>query len=316
MCLRSGPGSAWQAALRGARGVQKGTVTLDGIGIDQMRMAAFGGVFLLMALLEAGLPKRQRKSSRWRRWPANWGLILLDSLLVRLVFPIGGAGLALLAQDKGWGLFALLDWPAWLAGVLTFLALDLAVWAQHVASHKVPLFWRIHRVHHADSEVDATTALRFHPAEILLSFLWKGAVICALGGPVEAVLTFEIVLNASAVFGHANLRLPGSFDRGLRWVLVTPDMHRIHHSVIRRETDSNYGFYLSVWDRLFGTYIEAPEKGHEGMEIGLGPALTPKAHSFAFSLSMPFLRTGTAPECPAETGQDQKALNKSSAENI
>lgn len=259
------------------------------IDINHIRMACFGGVFLIMALLEAGLPRRQMENGRLKRWPTNWGLILLDSLLVRLIFPIGGVGLALLAQENGWGLFGLLGWAGLIAGLVTFFVLDLAVWAQHVASHKIPLFWRIHRVHHADSEVDATTALRFHPIEILLSFVWKGLVIVALGGPVEAVLIFEIVLNASAVFGHANIRIPKGFDRLLRLLIVTPDMHRIHHSVIRRETDSNYGFYLSIWDRLFGTYVEEPVKGHEAMEIGLGPSLTPNAHKLPFSLAIPFL---------------------------
>jgi sterol desaturase/sphingolipid hydroxylase (fatty acid hydroxylase superfamily) len=267
------------------------------IDINQLRMASFAGIFLVMALLEAGLPRRELRNGRVKRWPANWGLILLDSLLVRLIFPIGGVGLALLAADKGWGLFGLAGWTGagaglWsglAAGLITFVMLDLAVWFQHLASHKVPLFWRIHRVHHADSEVDATTALRFHPVEILLSFVWKGAVIVALGGPVEAVLIFEIVLNASAVFSHANVRIPDRLDRLLRLAIVTPDMHRIHHSIIHRETDSNYGFYLSVWDRLFGTYTQDPEKGHLGMEIGLGPSLTPRAHSLPFSLMIPFL---------------------------
>ncbi|KZM51449.1 sterol desaturase family protein [Labrenzia sp. OB1] len=262
----------------------------DQIDINQLRMACFAGIFLLMALLEAGLPRRQRTSGRLRRWPANWGLILLDALVVRLIFPIGGVGLALLVVDKGWGLFPLLGLSGLLAGLLTFVALDLAVWFQHLMSHKVPLFWRIHRVHHADSEVDATTGLRFHPVEILLSFIWKGLVIAALGGPVEAVLIFEIVLNGSAIFNHANLRIPLWADRLLRCVIVTPDMHRVHHSVYWRETDSNYGFYFSFWDRLFGTYVDQPEKGHDGMEIGLGPALTPKAHSFLFSLSIPFFK--------------------------
>ncbi|MBN9669298.1 sterol desaturase family protein [Roseibium aggregatum] len=261
------------------------------IDINQLRMACFAGIFLVMALLEAGLPRRRLKNGRVKRWPTNWGLVLLDSLLVRLIFPIGGAGLALLAREHGWGLFGLLGWSGLLAGLFTFMALDLAVWFQHLVSHKVPLFWRIHRVHHADSEVDATTALRFHPIEILLSFVWKGLIIVALGGPVEAVVLFEIVLNASAVFSHANFRIPQGLDRVLRLAIVTPDMHRIHHSVLQRETDSNYGFYLSVWDRLFGTYVEAPEQGHEAMEIGLGPSLTPRAHSFAFSLSIPFLKS-------------------------
>ncbi|WP_420336040.1 sterol desaturase family protein [Roseibium sp.] len=269
------------------------------IDINQLRMACFAGIFLVMALLEAGLPRRRLENGRLKRWPTNWGLILLDSLLVRLIFPIGGVGLALLAQENGWGLFGLLGWSGALAGILTFFALDFAVWGQHVASHKIPWFWRIHRVHHADSEVDATTALRFHPIEILLSFVWKGLVIVALGGPVEAVLIFEIVLNASAVFGHANVRLPLWLDRILRLVIVTPDMHRVHHSVIRRETDSNYGFYLSIWDRMFGTYVDQPEKGHDGMQIGLGAPLTPKAHQLPFSLAIPFLGgSKTKPEEP------------------
>lgn len=263
----------------------------DQIDINQLRMACFGGIFLVMALLEVWLPRRGLKSGRLKRWPTNWGLIVLDATLVRLIFPIGGVGLALLAQEKGWGLFGLFGWSGGLAGLTTFLLLDLAVWFQHLVSHKVPLFWRLHRVHHADSEVDATTALRFHPIEILLSFVWKGGVIVALGGPWEAVLIFEIVLNGSAVFGHANIRIPQRTDRVLRWLIVTPDMHRIHHSVIQRETDSNYGFYLSIWDRLFGTYTHDPEKGHDGMEIGLGPSLTPRAHSFPFSLMIPFVKT-------------------------
>ncbi|MEO1112235.1 MAG: sterol desaturase family protein [Pseudomonadota bacterium] len=278
------------------------------IDINQVRMACFAGIFLLMALLEAGLPRRRLENGRLKRWPTNWGLILLDSLLVRLIFPIGGVGLALLAQENGWGLFGLLGWSGALAGIVTFFALDFAVWGQHVASHKIPIFWRIHRVHHADSEVDATTALRFHPIEILLSFIWKGLVIVALGGPVEAVLVFEIVLNASAVFGHANVRIPLWLDKLLRLVIVTPDMHRVHHSVIRRETDSNYGFYLSIWDRMFGTYVDQPEKGHDGMEIGLGAPLTPKAHQFPFSLAIPFLGSSKArsekPE-PADVHSNQ-----------
>ncbi len=266
------------------------------LDINQIRMACFAGIFLVMALLEAGLPRRALKSGRVKRWPTNWGIILLDSLLVRLIFPIGGVGLALFANEREWGLFGLLGLDGFVAGFLTFMALDLAVWFQHLVSHKVPLFWRVHRVHHADSEVDATTALRFHPIEILLSFIWKGLVIVALGGPVEAVLIFEIVLNASAVFGHANFRIPEKLDRVLRLLIVTPDMHRIHHSVIRRETDSNYGFYLSIWDRLFGTYVQDPEKGHLGMEIGLGPSLTPRAHSFPFSLAIPFLKEARRPD--------------------
>ncbi|GAA0777964.1 sterol desaturase family protein [Roseibium denhamense] len=277
------------------------------IDINHIRMACFGGIFLVMALIEAGLPKRELQSGRLKRWPTNWGFILLDSILVRLIFPIGGVGLALLAQENGWGLFGVFGWSGWVAAIATFIVLDLAVWFQHLVSHKVPLFWRMHRVHHADSEVDATTALRFHPIEILLSFMWKGAVIVALGGPVEAVLIFEIVLNGAAVFNHANAALPAWLDRGLRWLIVTPDMHRVHHSARPEETDSNYGFNLSIWDRVFGTYVAQPRDGHEKMEIGLGPEWTAKAHQLPFSLWIPFMNSGPAP--------DGEPVNKSSSGN-
>lgn len=260
--------------------------TLD---TNTIRMACFGGIFLLMALLEFALPMRDRPLGRLRRWPTNWGLVLLDALLVRLIFPIGGVGLAVLARENGWGLFPLFGWSGGAAGLAAFVILDFAVWLQHLASHKIPVFWRIHRMHHADAEVDVSTALRFHPAEILLSFVWKGAVILALGAPVEAVLVFEIVLNGAAVFNHANASLPRWLDRVLRLAIVTPDMHRVHHSVRPEETDSNYGFNLSFWDRLFGTYVPQPKFGHERMELGLGHELTPRAHHLPFSLWIPFL---------------------------
>ncbi|MEP1931585.1 MAG: sterol desaturase family protein [Roseibium sp.] len=262
---------------------------LKALDTNTIRMICFASIFGVMALLEFVQPKRGQPLGRLKRWPTNWGFILLDSLLVRLIFPIGGVGLALFAQEHGWGLFGLLGWSGVFIGLLCFLALDFAVWLQHLASHKIPVFWRIHRVHHADAEVDVTTALRFHPIEILLSFVWKGAVIVALGGPVEAVLIFEIVLNGAAVFNHANASLPKWLDRLLRLVIVTPDMHRVHHSVLQEETDSNYGFNLSIWDRVFGTYIPQPKGGHTDMELGLGPDLTPRAHQLPFSLSIPFL---------------------------
>nr|WP_134853015.1 sterol desaturase family protein [Roseibium alexandrii] len=269
---------------------------LEGLDTNTIRLACFAGIFGLMAAVEFALPKREQPLGRGKRWPTNWALVVLDAALVRLIFPIGGVGLAMLAFDNGWGLFGWLGWSGVAAWLLTFVILDFAVWFQHWASHKVPLFWRIHRMHHADAEVDVSTALRFHPIEILLSFVWKGAVIVALGGPVEAVLVFEIVLNGAALFNHANASLPGWLDRVLRVVIVTPDMHRVHHSVKRRETDSNYGFNLSVWDRIFRTYVPQPEQGHEGMELGLGPELTPKAHSLPFSLAIPFLKYGRRKE--------------------
>lgn len=262
----------------------------DGLETNTIRMLCFASIFAFMAVLEFALPKREQPLGRKKRWPTNWALVVMDAALVRLIFPIGGVGLALLAQVNGWGLFGLAGWSGAVAWVLTFVILDFAVWLQHLVSHKIPVFWRIHRMHHADAEVDVSTALRFHPLEILLSFIWKGAVIVALGGPVEAVLVFEVVLNGAALFNHANTALPRGLDRVLRLIIVTPDMHRVHHSVKRRETDSNYGFNLSVWDRLFGTYVAQPELGHQGMELGLGPELTPRAHHLPFSLAIPFLK--------------------------
>lgn len=262
---------------------------LEAVDTNTIRMICFGGIFLVMALLEFALPRREQPLGRLKRWPTNWGLVVLDALLVRLIFPIGGVGQALLAQEKGWGLFPVFGWSGVVAGIVAFVILDFAVWLQHLASHKIPVFWRIHRMHHADAEVDVTTALRFHPVEILLSFVWKGAVIVALGGPVEAVLLFEIVLNGAAVFNHANAALPRWLDRVLRLVVVTPDMHRVHHSVRPEETDSNYGFNLSIWDRLFGTYVPQPKAGHTDMELGQGPELTPRAHNLFFSLAIPLL---------------------------
>lgn len=271
---------------------------LKDLDANTIRMVCFFGIFLIMALFEYCLPKRKQPLGRIRRWPTNWGLVVLDAALVRLIFPIGGVGLAMLAETYGWGVFGLLGWGGVVAAILTFVLLDFAVWFQHWASHKVPLFWRIHRMHHADAEVDVSTALRFHPVEILLSFLWKGAVILALGGPAEAVLVFEIVLNGAAIFNHANAALPRWGDRILRLVIVTPDMHRVHHSVLPDETDSNYGFNLSIWDRLFGTYVPQPRLGHEDMELGLGAELTPKAHQFMYSLSIPFVAAGRGGDNP------------------
>ncbi|MTI42731.1 sterol desaturase family protein [Roseibium hamelinense] len=240
-----------------------------------------------MALLEIALPKRDLSIERRGRWPTNWAFVILDSILVRLVFPIGGVGLAYLAAREGWGLFNLVEVPVWIAGIVAFLVLDFIVWLQHWAAHKVPVLWRIHRVHHADGDMDVTTALRFHPVEILLSFVWKGLFIVALGAPVEAVLVFEIVLNGAAMFNHANVALPRWLDAALRLIVVTPDMHRVHHSARMIETDSNYGFNLSIWDRVFATYTDQPEGGHDGMQIGLSEETSKQARRFSWSLLFP-----------------------------
>lgn len=241
-----------------------------------IRLAVFAGVLALMALWEWRLPRRPLSQSRGRRWPANVGLVAVDTLVVRVLFPAGAVGAALLAQSRGWGLFNAVAAPGWLAGAASVVLLDLAIFGQHVLFHHVPVLWRLHRVHHADLDFDVTTGLRFHPVEIVLSMLIKIAAVVAIGAPAAAVLVFEVLLNASSMFTHANVRLPRGLDRAVRWLLVTPEMHRVHHSIVRHETDSNFGFNLSVWDRLFRTYRAQPEAGHLAMTIGLGGFRDPR----------------------------------------
>lgn len=233
-----------------------------------IRLGFFLGVLVLIAIWEVVAPRRRVEIPRLIRWSNNLGLVALDTLLVRLVFPIAAVGLAMMMQDRGWGLFNLVDLSGWLELVLSVLLLDLAIYLQHVLFHKVPLLWRLHRVHHADLEIDVTTGLRFHPVEILLSMGIKFAVVALIGASPVSVLVFEVLLNATAMFNHSNIKLPTRFDRFLRLIVVTPDMHRVHHSIDPRETDSNYGFNLPWWDRLLGTYIAQPRAGHEGMTIG------------------------------------------------
>ncbi|MDX5350023.1 MAG: sterol desaturase family protein [Paracoccaceae bacterium] len=236
------------------------------------RIGVFLGVLLVIAGLERLAPRRRLIQPKARRWATNLGLVVIDALTVRalaLALPILAVAAAVDAGRIGWGLFNALDWPAWVELVLAVLILDLAIWAQHLVTHKVPLFWRFHRVHHADRDFDVTTALRFHPVEIAASALLKVGVVYLIGPAALAVLVFEILLNATAMFNHANLRLPAWLDRLVRLVLVTPDMHRVHHSVHRAEHDSNYGFALSVWDRIFGTYVPEPKAGQREMTVGL-----------------------------------------------
>lgn len=234
-----------------------------------IRMAFFLGVLVAMALWEVAAPRRRREIPRLIRWSNNLGLVVIDTLLVRLTFPIVAVGLAVTAEAQGWGLFNIFDVPFWLASVASLLALDLAIYIQHVMFHAVPALWRLHRVHHADLEFDVSTGLRFHPVEILLSMGIKLAVVVALGPPAVAVLVFEVLLNATAMFNHSNIRIPAAIDRVLRLVVVTPDMHRIHHSIQPSETNSNFGFNLPWWDRLLGTYRPQPREGHEAMTIGI-----------------------------------------------
>lgn len=234
-----------------------------------IRLAAFLCVLAAMALWEVAAPRRRRDIPRVIRWTNNLALVVVDTVILRLTFPILAVGLAVMAEDRNWGLFNNVDVPIWVAVIVSMLLLDLAIYLQHVMFHSVPGLWRLHRMHHADLDFDATTGLRFHPVEILISMGVKLAVVAALGPPAIAVLLFEVILNATALFNHANINLPFPVDRVLRLFVVTPDMHRVHHSVDPRETNSNYGFNLPWWDRLLGTYVAQPAKGHQGMQIGL-----------------------------------------------
>ena len=227
------------------------------------------GVLVLMALWELWAPRRQPSIPRRRRWPSNLGIVALNTMVVRLAFPTAAVGVALHAEARGWGLLSLLNAPPWVLVALAVVLLDLAIYLQHVLFHAVPAFWRLHRMHHADLDLDVTTGLRFHPLEILLSLAIKLGIVVALGAPAEAVLIFEVLLNATSMFNHGNVRLLLRLDRALRWLVVTPDMHRIHHSILPRETNSNFGFNLPWWDRLFGTYRAEPQGGHEAMTIGI-----------------------------------------------
>lgn len=234
-----------------------------------IRLGCFAGVFALMALWELLAPRRTLTVRKPLRWGSNLGLVFLNSFLLRLVAPIGAVGVALFAEAKGWGLFQAVDVPYWFAVASSVLLLDLAIYLQHVMFHAVPLFWRLHMVHHADLDFDVTTGLRFHTIEILLSFGIKAGAILLLGTPAVAVLIFEVLLNATSMFNHSNVRMPLIVDRVVRWLVVTPDMHRVHHSLHPNETNSNFGFNLPWWDRLFGTYRDQPVDGHTSMAIGL-----------------------------------------------
>ena len=234
-----------------------------------VRLGFFLGVLVMVVVAETLLPRRKRRFSRWRRWPSNIGVVVLNSVLLRLVFPAAAVGIAVLAEQRGWGLLNNVPVVGWLAVPLAVVVLDLVIYLQHVMFHAVPALWRVHRMHHADLDFDVTTGARFHPIEIGLSMVIKFAAVVALGAAPVAVLAFEVLLNATSMFNHANLRLPTGLDRVLRWFVVTPDMHRVHHSMVVRETNSNFGFNLPWWDRLLGTYRAQPSAGHDAMIIGI-----------------------------------------------
>ena len=234
-----------------------------------IRLGFFFGIFAVMALWELMAPRRTLGVSKTIRWANNLGLVFLNSLLLRLLFPAAAVGMAAFAAAQGWGLFNYIEAPLPLAVVTSVLLMDFVIYLQHVMVHAIPALWRLHRVHHADLDFDVTTGARFHPLEIVLSMLIKFAVILLLGPPLVAVVLFEVILNATSMFNHSNVRIPGPVDALLRLLVVTPDMHRVHHSVEDDETNSNFGFNLPWWDRLFGTYRDQPRAGHTDMNIGI-----------------------------------------------
>ncbi|MDH3971610.1 MAG: sterol desaturase family protein [Gammaproteobacteria bacterium] len=234
-----------------------------------VRLGFFFGIFIIMAVWEILAPKRALTLSKAVRWTNNLGLVFFNSFILRLLFPVAAVGMAAFASEQGWGLLNYYPVPAMAAIVVSVIAMDLIIYLQHVLVHAVPVLWRLHRVHHADPDYDVTTGARFHPIEIILSMLIKFATIVVLGPPLVAVVIFEVILNATAMFNHGNVSLPGRLDQVLRWLVVTPDMHRVHHSVEDDEANSNFGFSLPWWDHLFGTYRDQPRAGHEGMTIGI-----------------------------------------------
>lgn len=251
-----------------------------------VRLGFFIGIFAIMAVWEVVAPRRALTLSRSLRWGNNIGLVAFNTVLLRLLFPAAAVGMAVFAAEHGWGLLNYVELPFWFAVLTAVIALDFVIWLQHVMVHAIPVLWRLHRVHHADPDYDLTTGARFHPIEIILSMLIKFATIALLGPPVIAVIIFEVLLNATAMFNHGNVRLPARIDSVLRWFVVTPDMHRVHHSVEDDETNSNFGFNLPWWDRLLGTYRDQPRAGHEGMTIGIHVYNQPRDVSWLPGLMM------------------------------
>ena len=266
-----------------------------------IRLGFFAGIFGLMAIWEVIAARRELITGKGRRWVGNLSLVALDTLIVRLLFPTAALGMASMVQDLGWGVLNVVSAPYWAAVLISIVVLDLAIYLQHVMFHALPALWRLHMVHHADLDLDVTSGSRFHPIEIVLSMFIKLGVISVLGPPLLGVLIFEVVLNALAMFNHANARIPLPLDRVLRWIVVTPDMHRVHHSVERPEHNTNFGFNLSCWDRLLGTYKDQPAKGHQGMTIGLKSFRERTWQSLPRLLAMPFFK----PVINRESGSEE-----------
>ena len=273
---------------------------LTDLGETAVRLGFFLGIFALIALWELARPRRRLTQPRWLRWYANLGVAGLNAALVWFLVPLAPVALAVIAAERGWGLLNLVELPFWLEIALAVVVLDSAIYLQHVLFHAVPALWRLHRMHHADLDFDVTTGSRFHPAEILLSLAIKLAVVVLLGPPAAAMLLFEVLLNATSMFNHGNLRLPARLDRVLRWAVVTPDMHRVHHSDNSAEANSNFGFNLPWWDRLFGTYRAQPRLGHERMTIGLEDFREQEDLHLHRMLAQPLRRGAGRPRNPDE----------------
>ena len=259
-----------------------------------IRFAILAGVFAAMAGLELAFPRRSLTQPRAHRWFTNIGLVIIDTALLRVAMPLLMIGAAEIAFQQQWGLLALTELPVVVEFISAIILLDLAIYIQHVATHKIPILWDMHKVHHADRDFDVTTAVRFHPFEIFLSMAYKIACVFIIGPSVFAVFALEVLLSASAMFNHSNVKIPIKLDQLLRWFIVTPDMHRVHHSTIHAETDSNYGFFLTIWDRIFGTYIDQPKLGHDGMTIGLAEYQTAQPSNLGWSLLLPLQRSRSA----------------------
>ena len=253
----------------------------------QIRLSIFLGMLIAMGALEALFPARDRVQPRSRRWTANLGLVVIDTLAIRVLFPVIAVGAALWADTEGWGILNVLSLPSWATILLAVIILDMMIYWQHVAFHKVPILWRLHKVHHADRDLDASSGLRFHPIEIVISMAYKMVLVVALGAPVIAVIIFEILLNGCALFNHANVRLPKWLEKPLRQIMVTPALHRIHHSVIERETNSNYGFSVIWWDKIFRSYTDKP---YGKLTLGLSEYQTDAPSGLWWSLITPFRR--------------------------
>lgn len=255
----------------------------------QIRLSFFLGILLIMIIWELIAPRRKNHFSRWQRWPQNIIIVILNRIILWIIFPVAAVALAMECQRLGWGFLNTVSLASWLKVLIAVIFLDMAIYLQHVMVHAVPLLWRLHRVHHTDLDFDVTTASRFHPIEIVFSMLIKFAVIVAIGAPALAVLIFEVLLNGTAMFNHSNIKLPLAVDRIVRYFIVTPDMHRVHHSTIEHEANNNFGFNLSCWDRLFGTYLHQPSKGHENMDIGVEGFDDIKQQSLWRLLLQPFM---------------------------